>query len=96
MNDYIECLVFAGWIEPGFSDFDYQSYLNATWGNQDDTMTYQEWCDFTEQHKQDIADYDLWCEEHKPYQPGIYNPNLEKEAHDKLRSLSWNEWELRY
>lgn len=96
MNEYIEMVVFAGWVEDGLCDDEYQKYLRAAPNyDEDETMTYEEW-------KSSKAEWERLNQRYKaevePYYKGRYGgqPKLEKLATELLNAMSWIEADLRY
>ena len=96
-NEYVQCMIFAGWIDAGTLDSEYQAYLKATHGNQEETYGYDEWQSMTQMAIQDGIEYDEWIVS-LDVDPFAWNApeKLRNEANKRLNALTTNDWYLRY
>jgi hypothetical protein len=45
MDDYIQCLIAAGWVDAGIDDDEYNKYLDRVRSDPElEVMTYDNWC----------------------------------------------------
>lgn len=94
-NEYVKCMIFAGWIDVEDVDAEYQAYLDATWGDQENTMDYGEWKETFRNEIKDHAEYDKWAAENVPFQSGKYQPDIDNEANNRIHALSSYDYYLR-